>query len=88
MIKELEPFLKELQAFLEAKNKNYGNSALEPLHIFAKENTNGIEQRLDDKLSRIKNSPMLRKNDTIDLLGYLVLLSLRNGWTNLKEMID
>jgi hypothetical protein len=76
-----------LRDFLVAKNEAYGNSALEPLRIFAK-GESAIEQRIDDKLSRIKNSADLRKNDVVDLIGYLVLISIRNRWTDMKELID
>ena len=78
-----------LSEFLIAKNKNYGNSALEPLKVFSKvEPTNGICVRMDDKLSRIVNSKELRKNDIVDLTGYLVLLLAQKGWDNFKELID
>jgi len=81
--------LTSLDRFLDAKNKKYGNSALAPLEVFpvGAKNT-GIEQRINDKLSRIKNSTELRKNDIVDLAGYLVLLMKREGWTNFDEMID
>jgi hypothetical protein len=56
------------------KNKRYGNSALAPINVFYKGNaTDSICIRLDDKLSRIKNSSELRKNDLYDLLGYCIL---------------
>lgn len=78
-----------LTGFLIAKNKNYGNSALEPLKVFSKvEPTNGICVRMDDKLSRIVNSSELRKNDIVDLTGYLVLLCTQKGWDDFKELID
>ena len=78
-----------LKEFLLAKNKNYGNSATEPVRIFSKSNANeGILVRLDDKLSRIKNSDILRKNDLLDTCGYLVLLMKNNGWDNFIDMVD
>ena len=65
------------------KNKKYGNSALSPLHIFYKgDSQNSILIRLDDKLNRIKNnSGAIRNNDVCDLIGYLVLLLIDNGCT-------
>ena len=76
--KEREPINKVmdgLSEFLLAKNKNYGNSALKPIKVFSKvEPTNSICVRMDDKISRIVNSAELRKNDIVDLTGYLVLL--------------
>jgi hypothetical protein len=71
------------------KNKMYGNSALEPLGIFAKEGaTNSILVRLDDKLQRVKNCNELRKNDVADLIGYLSLLCVDQGWIEFKELMD
>ena len=56
------------------KNKRYGNSALAPINVFYKgDATDSICIRLDDKLSLIKNSRELRKNDLYDLLGYCIL---------------
>ena len=56
------------------KNKRYGNAALAPINVFYKgDATDSICIRLDDKLSRIKNSRELRKNDLYDLLGYCIL---------------
>jgi hypothetical protein len=80
--------LASLNHFLDVKNERYGDSALSPLHIFNKEGEMGIEQRIDDKLSRIKNSKELRKNDVVDLAGYLILLCLRQGWENFDELLD
>ncbi len=77
------------------KNKRYGNIAAEPLNIFgsfvSKDNDNGINSiliRLDDKLSRIKNSDGLRKNDVSDTQGYIALLCAALDWTNFDEFID
>ena len=63
-----------IESVLVEKNKRYGNAALEPLNVFYKGRaTDSICIRLDDKLSRIKNSDILRKNDLFDLLGYCLL---------------
>jgi len=71
------------------KNKRYGDSALYPLGIFSKVPSNEqIKCRLDDKLSRVRNSDVLRKNDTADLVGYLVLLMISEGWTEFEDLID
>ena len=78
-----------IKAMLIEKNKNYGDSALSPIRVFSKAPAAAsIMTRLDDKISRIKNSNELRKNDTIDLLGYLVLLCIANDWANFEEQID
>ena len=69
------------------KNTQYGNIGSDPINIFAKhmspENVaiNGILQRLDDKLGRVKNANELRANDICDLVGYLCLLSVNLGIT-------
>ena len=62
---------------------------MEPLGIFSKESAhNQICNRLDDKLSRIKNSNELRKNDVADTFGYIVLLMIQNEWLEFEELID
>ncbi len=98
--KDIEKVGKSLIKFLIAKNKNYGNSALEPLRIFSKhintsitnnEDIRALNQmltRLDDKLSRIKNAKELRKNDVSDILGYLILVCVNLGWDNFDELVD
>ncbi len=85
----IESVCDALKEFLLAKNKNYGNSATEPLNIFS--NLSNIERmkcRMDEKISRIKNSPCDRVNDYVDLLGYLVLVCKLNGWDNFMDMVD
>ena len=78
---------------LVTKNQRYGNSALEPLRVFSNADpAAGILVRLDDKLSRIKNASSkgesLRKNDIADLIGYLVLYCVKQGWTDFDDLID
>lgn len=85
----IKKVIEGLTEFLIAKNKNYGNSALKPLRVFSKvEPTNGICVRMDDKISRIANATELRKNDIVDLTGYLILLCAQKGWDDFKELID
>jgi hypothetical protein len=79
----------ELAKFLKAKNTKYRDSALNPLKIFAKcDSGDSITIRIDDKLNRIINSDELRKNDVVDLTGYLVLLMIAKDWISFDEMID
>ncbi len=86
---KIEEVLDSLKELLLYKNKKYGNAALEPLGVFNKGDAlTGILLRLDDKLSRIKNNPELAKNDVADLMGYLTLLCVVNGWTNFDEFKD
>lgn len=61
---------------LIAKNKAYGDSALNPVRIFSK--ASRIEQlnvRIDDKISRIQRGTDFGDEDTVrDLCGYLLML--------------
>jgi len=75
--------------FLKEKNKRYGDSAISPILIFSKESAdNQICNRLDDKLSRIKNSDILKKNDVSDMLGYIALLMIQNDWITFDELLE
>jgi hypothetical protein len=65
-----------LADFLVEKNQAYGNSAAEPVAIFAKrlDKLAQIDTRIDDKLSRLKKGNEYPGDDTIkDLAGYLIL---------------
>ena len=78
---------------LVAKNQRYGNSALEPMRVFSRADpAEGILVRLDDKLSRIKYASnegnLLRKNDIADMIGYLILYCVKQGWTDFDDLID
>ena len=78
-----------VQDLLLYKNIQYGNIGSQPLGLFARfmgpdtVALNGIYQRLDDKLSRIKNCPdkQPRINDVVDVIGYLNLLLVNLGVT-------
>lgn len=91
---KIEIITNQIREFLFEKNARYGNSALEPLGVFTKhlsvENItrSGILVRLDDKLKRIQNSSILRKNDVVDLVGYCILLMVCEEWTDLQDQID
>jgi len=76
--------------FLSEKNKNYGNSALNPMRVFSDLNPEEqLRVRIDDKLSRIRNNPgEPRKNDIVDLMGYLVLFCVRRDWKDFKDLLD
>ena len=75
MQKHIKQVCKEIKKLLLTKNKAYGNSAAEPINIFAK--TDPMEQinvRIDDKLNRIKKGNEYAGDDTeLDLIGYLIL---------------
>lgn len=78
-----EQVLNSIKNVLIEKNKRYGNAGLEPLGVFYKGDAeNSIKIRLDDKLSRIKNSKTLRKNDLYDLLGYCILYLINKEYND------
>lgn len=68
----------EIKEMLIAKNKSYGDSAIDPIRIFSKaDNTEQIKIRIDDKLSRIsRGTEFYGDNDIDDLVGYLILLKI------------
>jgi hypothetical protein len=73
---EIRAVCQELADFLVEKNRAYGNSAAEPVAIFAKrlDRLAQIDVRIDDKLSRTKNGTEFPGDDTVkDLAGYLIL---------------
>jgi len=78
-----------LKEFLIEKNRRYGNSALEPMKIFGDFDAEDLLKiRLTDKIMRIKNSEIDRKNDYIDMLGYIILLCVSKDWVDFKDLID
>ena len=86
---KIKQVLENLNKLLQEKNKRYGNAALNPINLFNKfDASNSILIRLDDKLNRIKNSDELRKNDIIDIMGYLTLLCVSKNWFNFNDLID
>ena len=70
--------VKEIETLLLEKNRKYGDSALNPCHIFSK--ADAVEQikvRIDDKLKRLQNEQNDEDEDVVkDLVGYLVLLMI------------
>ena len=96
--------LSEITEMLIAKNKKYGNSALEPLGVFSQLSAKeGVLVRIDDKLKRIKNGSLDKDDEDVinDLIGYLVLLKIHanqdsaydeldvsHNWRDIKEKQD
>lgn len=78
---EISKVCDEIKEMLIEKNRKYGDSALNPIRIFAKSDT--VEQlkvRIDDKLNRFKNMQQDDTEDVInDLIGYLILLKVAEG---------
>ena len=76
----IKTICEDVKELLLYKNKQYGNSALEPSRIFSK--ASAVEQllvRIDDKLNRIqKGAGLLAEDEDVimDLIGYLVLLKI------------
>ena len=70
----------DIRDLLLAKNRAYGNSALNPIRIFSKADAKEqILVRIDDKLNRIKQgNDILDKDEDViqDLIGYLILLKV------------
>lgn len=64
-----------LKTLLLQKNAAYGDSAIRPLRIFSKaDSEEQIRVRLDDKLSRLARGSAAGEDVELDLLGYLILL--------------
>lgn len=85
----IQRVLDGLQSILQYKNRQYGNSGLSPIGVFSKQDTLGkLLARADDKVARIQNSPELRKNDVVDLMGYLTLICAHQGWDNFDDQKD
>jgi len=72
---DLHIVMTEIRDMLVAKNRKYGDAALNPSQTFGRSDPiELINVRMDDKLSRIRN----RQNDDdedpeLDLIGYLLL---------------
>jgi len=78
-----------LNSLLKYKNEKYGDSALSPIKVFSKlDADNSIALRMDDKTARIMNSSELRKNDLIDLAGYILLYCASKDWLSFEEFKD
>ncbi len=77
---ELDAVLADIRAMLLSKNRDYGDSALNPLRVFSKASArDGLCVRIDDKLSRICRGAPAGEDVVRDLLGYLVLLRIHDA---------
>lgn len=86
---DIDTLFANFKEFLKEKNRRYGDSALKEECIFSKATgQNSICIRLDDKLSRIKNSKDLRKNDISDIFGYIALLLIQKNWLEFEDLLD
>ena len=85
----IDTLFQNFAAFLLKKNERYGDSALHPIRVFSDMPADvQICNRLDDKLSRIKESDELRKNDVADVFGYVALLMIQKGWLTFDDLLD
>lgn len=80
----IERICDDIKDMLVAKNKAYGDSAIDPVRIFSKSDSlEQIRVRIDDKLNRIVRGREYGNEDVItDLIGYLVLYKVileKNG---------
>ena len=75
-IKELiDVECQNLAEMLKAKNRQYGNSFVDPVRIFSRVSPEeGLRIRIDDKLSRIARGDAAGEDTILDLAGYLILL--------------
>lgn len=74
---DLDTVLGQVRAMLLAKNKAYGDSALNPIRCFSKAPPDEqLRVRLDDKLSRLMRGSADGEDVELDALGYLVLLRI------------
>ena len=74
--KLIEKVCEDVKNLLIKKNRDYGDSALNPSSVFSKGDVfESLGSRIDDKLMRIQNVGVNDETeDTIsDLIGYLVL---------------
>lgn len=93
-MKEFKPedllnFCVKLGEFIQEKNRRYGNSVGKPLQVFYRGDAEQqMLSRIDEKISRIKNSEELRQNDVVDLMGHLAILCVYKGWEDLEKFLD
>lgn len=60
--KDIDTLFNNFKEFLKEKNRRYGNSAISPIKIFSRTDTEEqISNRIDDKLNRIKSAKNQRK---------------------------
>lgn len=86
---KIDTLFTNFSSFLKEKNIRYGDSALDPIKIFSTNTSRSqISNRLDDKLSRIKHSDELKKNDVCDTFGYIALLMIEHGWLTFDDLMD
>lgn len=88
--KLIETVCDSIKELLLTKNRKYGNSALDPIRIFAKvDPIELINVRIDDKLNRIKNAQIDEDEDVeLDLMGYLVLKQVARIIQKKRDIVE
>ena len=95
--KLIEKVCEDVKNLLIKKNRDYGNSALNPSSVFSKGDVfESLGSRIDDKLMRIQNVGVNDETeDTIsDLIGYLILYKVAlimekdEDYNSEKEIIE
>lgn len=75
-----------IKAMLLEKNRSYGDSALNPIRIFSRANTDEqLLVRIDDKLSRIARGNDYNEDTVADLIGYLILLRVSRANSSTQD---
>jgi hypothetical protein len=74
IIELIDTECQNLAEMLKAKNRAYGNSFADPVRIFSTATPEeGLNIRIDDKLSRIARGQNAGEDAILDLIGYLIL---------------
>jgi hypothetical protein len=74
MMELIDTECQNLAEMLKAKNRAYGNSFADPVRIFSRVSPEeGLNIRIDDKLSRIARGKDAGEDAELDLIGYLIL---------------
>lgn len=74
---ELDVQLGNIREMLIEKNRQYGDSALNPVRVFSKASPREqLLVRIDDKISRLARGQHAGEDTVNDLIGYLVMLRI------------
>ena len=87
---QIKIVLKNIGSLLIEKNRKYGNSAICPVRIFSRSDSEEqIKVRIDDKLTRISNHQNDEDEDVyLDLVGYLILLMVNRNLKNIEREFE
>ena len=87
---QIKIVLKNIGSLLIEKNRKYGNSAICPVRIFSRSDSEEqIKDRIDDKLTRISYHQNDEDEDVyLDLVGYLILLMVNRNLKNIEREFE